>query len=146
MLDGATCPEIACPLERAMDGGRTATCLHEYRGQILEVQITPVSEDDLGVPDRAARAIYVMRDITERKQAEEKREQLILELQDALAQVKTLSGLLPICANCKKVRDDQGYWHSVEAYVREHSEAEFSHGICPDCMKQLYPWFNKDGE
>jgi GAF domain-containing protein len=66
---------------------------------------------------------------------------LVHELREALAQVKTLRGLLPICANCKKVRDDQGYWHSVEVYVRDHSEAEFSHAICPECMKKLYPWF-----
>lgn len=60
-------------------------------------------------------------------------------LQDALATVKTLSGLLPICAKCKKVRSDRGYWQQVETYIREHSEAEFSHGICPDCWKELYP-------
>jgi GAF domain-containing protein len=66
---------------------------------------------------------------------------LVHELREALAQVKTLRGLLPICAHCKKIRDDQGYWHSVEVYVRDHSEAEFSHGICPECMKKLYPWF-----
>ncbi len=57
-------------------------------------------------------------------------------------QVKTLSGLLPICADCKKIRDDQGYWHSVEAYVKEHSQVDFSHGICPDCTKELHPWFD----
>jgi hypothetical protein len=68
---------------------------------------------------------------------------LILELRDALAHVKTLSGLLPICANCKKIRDDKGYWHSVEVYVRDHSEADFSHGMCPDCAKELYPWFKR---
>jgi PAS domain-containing protein len=84
--------------------------------------------------------LVVMRDITERKQAEEDRERLIAELQAALVSVKTLRGLLPICANCKKVRDDEGYWRSVEEYVMEHSEAHFSHGICPDCMKKLYPW------
>lgn len=61
------------------------------------------------------------------------------QLQEALANVKTLSGLLPICANCKKIRDDDGYWHSVEGYIRDHSDAVFSHGICPDCMTTLYP-------
>jgi AmiR/NasT family two-component response regulator len=63
------------------------------------------------------------------------------ELQAALSKVKLLSGLLPICANCKKIRNDEGYWQDVAVYVRDHSEAEFSHGICPDCMKQLYPEF-----
>jgi hypothetical protein len=61
------------------------------------------------------------------------------DLEAALAQVKTLSGLLPICAACKKIRDDRGYWHEVEVYVRDHTEAEFTHGICPDCMHRLYP-------
>jgi PleD family two-component response regulator len=68
-------------------------------------------------------------------------ERLNAKLQDALNQVKTLSGLLPICSNCKKVRDDQGYWHQVESYIRDHSEVEFSHSICPDCFQELYPEF-----
>ena len=78
-------------------------------------------------------------DITALKQAESEMERLIAQLQDALANVKTLRGLVPICANCKKIRDDHGYWRLVEEYVREHSEAEFSHGICPACLKLLYP-------
>ncbi|MDA8407531.1 MAG: GAF domain-containing protein [Deltaproteobacteria bacterium] len=80
-------------------------------------------------------------EIDERERNTKERERLILELQDALAQVKKLSGFLPICASCKKIRDDKGYWHQVEKYVRDHSEAEFSHGICPECMKKLYPEF-----
>lgn len=63
------------------------------------------------------------------------------QLQRALDQVKMLSGLLPICANCKKIRDDQGYWQDVAAYIRDHSEADFTHSICPDCMQKLYPGF-----
>ncbi|MGB9629059.1 MAG: MASE3 domain-containing protein [Thermodesulfobacteriota bacterium] len=78
-------------------------------------------------------------DITERKKAEEEREKLINDLQEALSKVKVLSGMLPICASCKKVRDDKGYWTQIEAYIREHSEAEFTHGLCPDCLKKLYP-------
>jgi len=84
-------------------------------------------------------AVLVFRDISERVQAEKAREELIAELQEALAQVKTLSGLLPICVSCKKIRNDQGYWQQVEDYIREHSEAEFSHGLCPDCARKLYP-------
>ena len=64
------------------------------------------------------------------------------ELKEALAKVKKLSGFLPICANCKKIRDDKGYWNQIEVYIRDHSEAEFSHGICPDCVKKLYPEFD----
>ena len=83
-------------------------------------------------------------DISERKQAEQERERLIKDLQSALAEIKTLSGMLPICANCKKVRDDSGYWRQIEAYVEQHSSAEFSHGLCPDCARQLYPSMYQD--
>ena len=61
------------------------------------------------------------------------------ELETALAEIKTLRGIIPICANCKKIRDDQGYWNQIESYIRDHSEAEFSHSICPDCARKLYP-------
>jgi len=83
--------------------------------------------------------IAVARDITERKQNEEVREKLIEELHDALVKVKTLSGLLPICTSCKKIRDDKGYWNQIEKYIRDHSEAQFSHSLCPECSKKLYP-------
>jgi len=81
----------------------------------------------------------VARDITDRKRAEEERERLISELQDALSKVKTLSGLLPICSHCKKIRDDKGYWNQVEKYVSEHTDARFSHSICPSCLREFYP-------
>ena len=79
------------------------------------------------------------RDITERKRAEQEREKLIGELKAALVQVKTLSGVLPICSGCKKIRDDQNYWHQVETYVAKHTDAEFTHGLCPDCSKKYFP-------
>jgi len=82
-------------------------------------------------------------DVVMLRRAEEERERLILELQGALNKVKLLSGLLPICASCKKIRDDNGYWNQIESYIRDHSEAEFSHSICPDCAKKLYPEFYK---
>jgi PAS domain S-box-containing protein len=78
-------------------------------------------------------------DVTDRHRAEAERERLIQELQTALAKVKLLSGLLPICANCKNIRDNQGYWEQVEAYIASHSEATFTHGLCPDCIHKLYP-------
>jgi PAS domain S-box-containing protein len=80
----------------------------------------------------------ILEDISERRRAAEEREHMIDELKEALANVKTLRGLIPICASCKKVRDDKGYWSQVEVYVRDRSDAEFSHDICPDCMKKLY--------
>ena len=78
------------------------------------------------------RTSMFIRDITER-------ERIVSELHDALAKAKQLSGLLPICASCKKIRNDQGYWEEVTVYISQHSEADFSHGICPDCAQKLYP-------
>lgn len=83
-------------------------------------------------------------DITRRKQTEMEKEDLIRKLQTALAKIKTLRGLVPICASCKKIRDDQGFWHQLEVYVRDHSEANFSHSICPTCAKELYPELDYD--
>mgnify|MGYP001574020417 CR=1 FL=1 len=77
--------------------------------------------------------------IAERKQAEEERERLIKELQEAMANIKTLSGFLPICAHCKNIRDDKGYWCSIEEYVRAHADVDFSHGICPRCLEKHFP-------
>ena len=71
--------------------------------------------------------------------SQESLQQSIDRLEKAISEVKTLSGLLPICASCKKIRDDKGYWNQIEIYIRNHSNAEFSHGICPDCAKKLYP-------
>ena len=83
--------------------------------------------------------IGIGRDITKRKIVEEERERLIKELQDAVADIKVLSGLVPICSSCKKIRDDKGYWTQLEGYIQAHSQAKFSHGVCPDCMIKLYP-------
>lgn len=74
-----------------------------------------------------------------RSNAEKEREALIVELQEALEHIKTLRGIIPICSHCKKIRDDEGYWHQVEEYVDAHTEAHFSHGICPGCVRELYP-------
>jgi len=87
----------------------------------------------------------IFRNITERKQAEEKREQLIQELQETIKEVRTLSGLLPICAWCKKLRDDEGYWKSVEQYIGERTKAEFTHGMCPECFNKYFPENSTEG-
>ena len=84
-------------------------------------------------------------EVAERERAEKNLSKLVGELQEALAKVKALSGLLPICASCKKIRDDKGYWTQVEVYIRDHSEADFSHSICPDCAARLYPDFYSSG-
>ena len=106
------------------DGGRylagTATRLYNTRGEVVG-------------------AIESIRDVTAAKKSEKERERLIVELQEALGEVRALSGLLPICSSCKKIRDDKGYWNQIESYIRDHSEAQFSHSICPECARELYP-------
>ncbi|MES3035409.1 MAG: PAS domain S-box protein [Gemmatimonadota bacterium] len=86
-------------------------------------------------PDAAHRTIYsVARDVTAAKEAEAEREALVVKLQAALAEVQTLQGIMPICSYCRKVRDDENYWHSVESYLARHTRTRLSHGICPSCM------------
>ncbi len=90
--------------------------------------------------------ILILYDITVRKQLEEEQKLLIKDLQLALEEIKELSGMLPICAHCKKIRDDSGYWHQIESYIEKHSHAEFSHGMCQECTEELYgdtEWFQK---
>lgn len=103
-----------------------------------------VQDNTRAVRDASGQVVYyegILQEITQRKKMEEERENLIVELRDALANIKTLSGLVPICASCKKIRDDKGYWNHLEQYIMDHSGATLSHGICPDCAKQLYPEF-----
>lgn len=86
-------------------------------------------------PDSPQKVIYsVARDVTEQKNTEAERDALLRELQAALAEVKSLQKILPICSYCKNIRDDQSYWHSVENYFAKHTSSQFSHGICPSCM------------
>jgi len=100
----------------------------------VDATIVPFLDDD-GKP---VQYVAIRTEISARKKGEEERENLIVALQGVLAEVKTLSGLLPICCNCKKVRDDRGYWNQIEAYIGKHSNAQFSHGYCPDCIGQVY--------
>lgn len=103
--------------------------------KIYDLRVRPIFDQKKKLRGR----LFHFRDITEKRFAEIQLEKTIVELRQALTEVKTLSGLLPICSSCKKIRDDNGYWNEVENYIRKHSEAEFSHGICPDCMRKLYP-------
>ncbi|MDR3458512.1 MAG: response regulator [Verrucomicrobiae bacterium] len=96
----------------------------------LKWELRPWRKADGGIGG----VIFFIEIITERKAREAERERLIADLQTALAEVKTLSGMLPICASCKKVRDDQGYWNQIETYIARHTAATFSHGLCPHCL------------
>jgi hypothetical protein len=114
---------------------------------VYKVQI-PSTQEFIWLKDEANIETYEQRKIcislgsltivTKEMQAEEEREELVQELQNALKNLKTLSGLLPICADCKKIRDDDGYWNQIESYISEHANVDFSHGICPDCAANFY--------
>ncbi len=88
--------------------------------------------------------LLTINDITSLKLAEQEKQKLIEELQEALAKAKTLSGFLPICASFKKIRNDKDYWEQIETYIHGHSEAEFTHSICPESARRLYPELYKD--
>jgi len=102
-----------------------------------DVLLTAIDSDDGPILQAT------IRDITERKRIEVERENLIHDLREALERIKTLSGLIPICAECKNIRDDQGYWNKVETFIESHSNAEFSHSVCPECLQKLYPKYYK---
>ena len=88
---------------------------------------------------KAIGLICIGHDVTEQRSSEKQKEVLIHELQDALSKVKTLQKLLPICSQCKKIRDDEGYWNRIEEYFNKHSDTQFSHGLCPDCAEAYFP-------
>ena len=101
----------------------------------VDIRLSPLRDRD----GSASGGVMVIHDLSQRREMELEREKLIAELQAALVDIKTLRGLLPICASCKKIRDDKGSWAGLERYIMAHSDAQFSHEICPDCMRKLYP-------
>jgi len=152
MIDKMTVKELLGPLYE-----KNKPFLDEaYKGniQIFEREI-PTPEGVLrqsiatytpDIVDGEVRGIVVhVADISYLKKIEREREEAIREREIALENLKILRGFLPICASCKKIRDDQGYWNDVAVYIREHSQAEFSHSLCPDCAEKLYPqYFRKE--
>ncbi len=133
-----------CPLEKVRETGKPVTVEHTHYSsdgtcREMEVHGYPI----FGENGKLVQMIEYCFDISERKRAAAERERLIHDLQKAVEDVKTLSGLLPICSSCKKIRDDRGYWNNLEQYICEHSGAEFSHGLCPECARQMYPDYFK---
>ena len=111
-------------------------------GDIKDVEVFsgPITRDGEEV------LFSIIYDISERKSYEQEREHLIAKLEKALAKIKTLRGILPICATCKKIRDDKGYWNQIETYIGAHSKVEFTHGICPECAGEYYSSPNMSGD
>jgi len=129
--------EHPCPLGQMRTTKRPVVVEHVHLAEDgtpfhAEVHAFPI----LGARGELVRMIEYSIDISARKRAEEQRERYVRELEVALAKVRTLRGLLPICAACKKIRDDKGYWTQVEEYIHDHSEAEFSHSYCPECAEE----------
>lgn len=133
--------EIRMEMEKAMACERVH---FEFRHRRADGLIRDVEVFSSRIDVRGKELLHsIVHDITARRHLEEERKKLIAELQESLSKIKALSGMLPICASCKKIRDDKGYWKQIEAYICDHSEAEFSHSICPDCAARLYPDFYK---
>jgi len=139
---GSFCHTDDCPLQQVINGkDEVTTESAKYKTKegtnTYIVSARPLKDADgnlLGI-------VESFQNISDRIKAENAKAELIDGLQEALDKVNLLGGLLPICASCKKIRDDKGYWNQIETYIRDHSEAEFSHGICPDCAQKLYPEF-----
>lgn len=133
----SVCP--GCHLALAFSDGRIhkkeQSRITDEGVRYYEITAAPL-KDSAG---RIIAGIEAVRDITERKTYEQEREKLIGELREALEKIRTLTGLLPICAWCKKIRDDKGYWKKVEDYIEEHSDVIFTHGICPECLREQSP-------
>jgi PAS domain S-box-containing protein len=127
-----------CPLALTLKDGRVRT-VERHNPVITELIVeitTSAIKDSKG---SIIGGIEVVRNITERKKLEKERERLVEELRNTLDKVRTLRGLLPICSSCSKIRDDKGNWTHVDVYIRDHSEADITHGLCPECEKKHFP-------
>jgi PAS domain-containing protein len=150
---GTGCPPEGCPSCQTYKTGKSAAfeTFEPHLNMFIEIRAIP----RLDSAGKVIGLIHIVRDITERKKQEEELErhrnhleELVKErtseltktneeLQEAMSKIKTLKGLIPICAWCKKIRDDKGYWSLLETYISQHSDADFTHGICPECSAKL---------
>ena len=114
---------------------------------VIDRQPRELTPEQLGALQALARQVVTQLELrrvfNSLEEANRTQAKLITELKEAISRIKTLEGIIPICANCKKIRDDEGFWQQVEVYISQHSGADFSHGICPDCMQSLYPEFSQ---
>ncbi|MGE5173795.1 MAG: PAS domain S-box protein [Betaproteobacteria bacterium] len=143
--DGTSLPAEECPSLKVLITGERAVVDNDdfVRKDGTLFPVTYISAPIIEGGTVTA-AVIAFRDITQRKRIEAEREMLILDHMEALSKIKTLSGMLPICASCKRIRDDDGYWNQIESYIRDHSDAEFSHSICPECAQKIYPEYYRN--
>jgi DNA-binding response OmpR family regulator len=135
-------------------GIKTFETVHAQASHIPIIVLTGNDDDDLaveavhkGAQDYLVKGLVTGPALGRAIRYAIERRKLLTQLEDSMKEIKLLRGFLPICVRCKKIRDDKGYWTQVDVYIRNHSEVEFSHGICPDCARELYPeLYSKDDE
>jgi PAS domain S-box-containing protein len=136
LVHGAEKPIEQCPLPKMLvSGKRESAEIKTQDNRWVLITVDPIY-DDTG---KIVKAVHILRDITASINIQLETDRLVLELQKAYKKVDTLSGLIPICSICKKIRDDRGYWNQLEKFIKMHANVDFSHGICPDCVKEHYP-------
>jgi PAS domain S-box-containing protein len=130
-------PWPECPHMKAVERKAPVTEMIESNPLGIPILVTcsPLLDDTGNV----AGTVHVARDVSRQKLEAMEKEDLILELKKSLLEVQKLKGIVPICTSCKRIRDDKGYWHQIERFISENSQLDFSHGICPDCARILYP-------
>jgi PAS domain S-box-containing protein len=139
LVHGTAGPISECPIPRMIESlQRAQTEVQVADGRWLSITVDPLTDRD----GRLRGAVHMARDITARKAAQAERETLIQQLEQTLSEVKTLKGLIPICATCRRIRDDNGAWNSLEAFIHNNFDADFSHGLCPECAAQVYEAFD----
>ena len=141
---GATCCQLhhgtdtfidECPMPKMLKTKKRESAEVEIEdGCWMLITVDPIFDDN----GEMVNAVHIVRDITDMVLIRRERQILVRDLKKALIQINTLSGLLPICSHCKKIRDDKGYWNLIESYIETHSAAKFSHGMCPECSDRLY--------
>jgi PAS domain S-box-containing protein len=138
LIHGSDAPVDECPHTEALEKGCPITKdvgAEPESGVILQVTCSPYCDQDGNVVGTA----HIARNVTQLRRSEEEKGLLLAELQEAMANIRLLTGLLPICSYCKNIRDDEGYWQQIESYIGSHSNAQFSHSVCPDCIRKNYP-------
>ena len=135
LVHGTDTPIGHCPIPAMLKShGRAQTEVQLADGRWLSVTVDPLSDPE----GRLTGAVHMVRDITALRQIQAERETLIKKLEQALSEVRTLKGLIPICAKCRRIRDDSGAWSPLEAFVRNNFDADFSHGLCPECARSEF--------